>query len=87
MNYQTGDPFAESCPSSRRPRRGTRSGARQPDARSDAEKTEVKCVDTIAKARGKIFKEILKNSTKCQAGLDKTATMFGALAPSCIDQV
>src|SRR5262249_4864059 len=29
--------------------------------------------------------EIIKNSTKCQATLDKTASTFGALDPSCVD--
>jgi cysteine-rich repeat protein len=50
-----------------------------------ADKAKTKCVETIGKARTAIFKEIVKNSTKCQANLDKTASMFGALDSSCVD--
>src|SRR5579885_2516364 len=51
----------------------------------NGDKAKKKCVETIAKAQAAIVKEILKNSTKCQAGLDKTATLFGPLAPTCLD--
>jgi len=49
------------------------------------DKAKIKCLETIAKARGKIVKEILKNSTKCQRDKDKTATTFGPIDPSCVD--
>jgi cysteine-rich repeat protein len=51
----------------------------------NGDKAKKKCVETIAKSQAAIVKEILKNSTKCQAGLDKTATLFGPLAPTCLD--
>src|SRR5262249_58590964 len=51
------------------------------------DKTKTKCVETIGKLRTAIFKEIIKNSTSCQANLDKTASTFGALDPSCVDPV
>ena len=47
--------------------------------------TKTKCLETIAKSRTKIVKEILKNSTKCQAGKDADAVTFGPLDPSCLD--
>jgi cysteine-rich repeat protein len=49
------------------------------------DKDLVKCIGAVAKGRSGIVNEILKNSTKCQAGIDKTATAFGAIAPSCVD--
>jgi len=49
------------------------------------DKAKTKCLETIAKSRTKIVKEILKNSTKCQADKDATASTFGALDPSCLD--
>jgi hypothetical protein len=51
----------------------------------NGDKASTKCVETIGKARTAIFKEIVKNSTKCQGNLDKTASTFGALDPSCVD--
>ena len=44
---------------------------------------KAKCLAAIAKARTAIISEILKGATKCQAGVDKTATTFGTLSPSC----
>src|SRR5262249_22591172 len=55
------------------------------NANLNGDKAKVKCVETIGKLRTGIFNEIVKNSTKCQASLDKTASTFGALAPSCVD--
>lgn len=49
------------------------------------DKTLVKCLGTVAKSRSGIINEILKNSTKCQAGIDKTAVTFGAIDGSCVD--
>ena len=49
------------------------------------DKAKTKCVETIGKARTGIFKEIVKNSIKCQGDKDKTASTFGALDPSCVD--
>jgi len=46
---------------------------------------KAKCLETIGKQRTAIIKEILKNSTKCQAGKDKTATSFGDIDPTCVD--
>jgi cysteine-rich repeat protein len=48
-------------------------------------KPKIKCLETIAKSRSAIVKEILRNSTKCQAALDKAATTFGPLDASCAD--
>lgn len=53
-------------------------------ANQGGDKAKVKCIQTIAKARTGVFAEILKESTKCQAVLDKTAVSFGALDPSCV---
>lgn len=47
-------------------------------------KAKLKCIATIAKARTGVFAEILKESTKCQAAIDKTAVTFGGLDPSCV---
>lgn len=47
-------------------------------------KADVKCVETISKNRNKIYAEILKGATKCQATKDATATSFGALDPACV---
>ena len=49
------------------------------------DKAKIKCVETVAKSRASIVKEVLKNSTKCQAGKDKVATTFGAVDPTCLD--
>src|SRR5262245_11268810 len=49
------------------------------------DKAKIKCIETIGKARTGIFKEIVQNSTKCQANKDKTASTFGALDPMCVD--
>jgi cysteine-rich repeat protein len=49
------------------------------------DKAKVKCIEAIGKARTGIFKEIIKNSTKCQGLKDKSATTFGPLDPSCVD--
>jgi cysteine-rich repeat protein len=49
------------------------------------DKAKTKCIEAIGKARTAIVKEVLKNSTKCQGLLDKSATTFGALDPSCVD--
>src|SRR5207247_854873 len=51
----------------------------------DCDKPKVKCIEAIAKNRSKVVNAILKASTKCQAGLDKAATTFGPIDPSCID--
>jgi cysteine-rich repeat protein len=50
----------------------------------DGNKVNIKCHETILKERGKIFAEILKESTKCQAALDKLAVTFGPLDPTCV---
>jgi cysteine-rich repeat protein len=55
------------------------------NANLNGDKAKIKCIGTIGKARTGIFKEIVKNSTKCQANLDKTSTTFGALDASCVD--
>ena len=47
-------------------------------------KAKIKCLQTIGKSRTGIIKEILKTSTNCQAGKDKTATTFGSLDPACV---
>jgi len=49
------------------------------------DKAKTKCLETIAKSRTKIVKEILKNSTKCQMDKDATAVTFGPLDPMCLD--
>jgi cysteine-rich repeat protein len=49
------------------------------------DKAKIKCSEAIGKARTGILKEIVKNSTKCQGNLDKSATTFGPLDPSCVD--
>src|SRR6266850_6775016 len=51
----------------------------------DCDKAKVKCLGTIAKGRSAVVNSIIKNSTKCQAGKDKTATAFGAIDPTCVD--
>jgi cysteine-rich repeat protein len=51
----------------------------------DCDKARVKCIETIGKNRSKIVNSIVKASTKCQAGKDKTAGTFGAIDPSCVD--
>jgi cysteine-rich repeat protein len=64
---------------------GGNSAAVVGNANLNGDKAKTKCVETIGKSRTGIFKEILKNSTKCQANRDKTASTFGALDPSCVD--
>jgi cysteine-rich repeat protein len=55
------------------------------NANLNGDKAKTKCVEAIGKARTAIFQEIVKNSTKCQGNLDKTASTFGALDSSCVD--
>jgi cysteine-rich repeat protein len=85
-NYQGGDAFPQVVPALES---GTTGNSvlvlgNQNLGDPTANKVDVKCIDTIAKQRTAIFKEIVKNSTKCQQALDKTATSFGALAASCV---
>lgn len=49
------------------------------------DKDLIKCLGAVAKGRSGIVNEIIKNSTKCQAGLDKVATTFGAIDPTCVN--
>jgi cysteine-rich repeat protein len=49
------------------------------------DKGKTRCLETIAKSRTAIVKEIIKNSTKCQQGKDKSASTFGAIDPTCVD--
>lgn len=49
------------------------------------DKAVVTCHKTIATERTKVLKEVLLDSIKCQAKLDKTASTFGPIAPSCLD--
>ncbi len=49
------------------------------------DKQKIKCLQTVGKSRTSIVKEILKNSTHCQGGKDKTATTFDAIDPTCLD--
>lgn len=49
-----------------------------------AAKVDIKCNETIGKNRSKMWKEILKEASKCQDTLDKTGTTFGALDVSCV---
>ena len=53
-------------------------------ANSALDKAKIKCTEGIAKARAAIFAEIAKESTKCQATLDKTAVTFSGLDPTCV---
>jgi cysteine-rich repeat protein len=85
-NYQTADPFPEVVP-------GIESGTtgnsvlvlgNQNLGDPKVNKVDVKCVDTLAKSRSAIIKEIVKTSTKCQQALDKVATSFGPLDPTCV---
>ena len=55
------------------------------NANLGGDKAKVKCVEAIGKARTGILKEIVKNSTKCQGNLDKSASTFGPLDASCVD--
>ena len=64
---------------------GGNSGLVVGNANQAGDKTKIKCIETIGRSRTGIFKEILKGSTKCQGKLDKGATTFGALDPSCVD--
>jgi hypothetical protein len=52
----------------------------------DGDKAKTKCLEATGKARTSIVAEILKGSTKCQATLDKTATSFGPLDSSCVNE-
>lgn len=85
-NYQSGDPFADVVSTLE----GTASGNTVLTVGNQtidpSNKVDVKCVETIAKQRASIVKEILKGSTKCQQGLDKVATTFGSLDPTCVNQ-
>jgi cysteine-rich repeat protein len=49
------------------------------------DKAVVTCHKTIATERTKVLKEVLIDSIKCQAKLDKTASSFGVIDPSCVD--
>ena len=55
------------------------------NANLNGDKAKIKCIETIGKARTAIFKEVVKNSVKCQGNLDKTASTFGPLDASCVD--
>ncbi len=49
------------------------------------DKDLIKCAGAVAKSRSGIINEIIKNSTKCQAGIDKTSLVFGAIDNGCVD--
>ncbi|MCW5889676.1 MAG: DUF4215 domain-containing protein [bacterium] len=44
-----------------------------------------KCQATVAKSRAGIINEIIKGSTKCQGGIDKVGTTFGAIDAGCVN--
>jgi cysteine-rich repeat protein len=50
----------------------------------DCDKGKVKCLGALAKGRSAVINGIIKASTKCQRGMDKTAATFDAIAPGCI---
>jgi hypothetical protein len=49
-----------------------------------ASKAAQKCHAAVGKARSTIVDAIVKTAVKCQLGLDKAATTFGALDPACL---
>jgi cysteine-rich repeat protein len=51
----------------------------------DCDKAKVKCLGTIAKGRSSIVNAIVKSSTKCQTGRDKSNTTFGPIDSTCVD--
>lgn len=54
-------------------------------ANLNGDKVKRKCLETIGRFRTLIIQTIVKNSVKCQAGMDKTGTTFDAIDPACID--
>ena len=48
------------------------------------DKGKIKCHAEIAKAVAKVVDEIVKGATKCQAGVDKAAFVFGELSGACL---
>jgi ELWxxDGT repeat protein len=57
--------------------------ALQGGAALTGDKQAGKCRDAIGKARSKIVKEVVAAAVKCQKAIDKSASQFGPLAPSC----
>ena len=45
----------------------------------------VACHRAIAQSRTTVLKEVVTDSVKCQRDLDKSASSFGAISPSCLD--
>jgi len=45
----------------------------------------VACHRSIAQARSTVIKEVIADSVKCQRDLDKNASSFGAISPTCLD--
>src|SRR5262245_38599737 len=54
-------------------------------ANQGGDNAKIKCIEAIGKMRTGIVKEVVKNSINCQGTLDKSATTFGPLDPSCVD--
>ena len=56
-----------------------------PDIAGDpSRKPKSKCHKAIGMGRSNVIKDIIKRSTGCQKKLDKKATTFGPLDPSCV---
>jgi cysteine-rich repeat protein len=49
------------------------------------DKGVVACHRAIAQARSTVLKEVITDSVKCQRDLDKNASTFGAISPTCLD--
>src|SRR5262245_31281859 len=43
------------------------------------------CIRTIGRVRSKIVNQILGQAVRCQRAIDRTATSFGLISPTCLD--
>jgi cysteine-rich repeat protein len=49
-----------------------------------AGKARRRCIDTIGRVRSKIVHQLLAQSVRCQRAIDRTATSFGLISPTCL---
>jgi cysteine-rich repeat protein len=47
-------------------------------------KARRRCIDTIGRVRSKIVHQVLARAIRCQRAIDRTATSFGLISPTCL---
>src|SRR5262249_36762889 len=53
-------------------------------ATGPAGKARRRCIDTIGRVRSKIVHQVLARAIRCQRAIDRTATSFGLISPTCL---